>query len=285
MVNYIRMDYLLSRFNKRSEFMNLLDRLERKFGKFAIKRLPMYIVILNLFVYMLNLLDSRYINYLYLIPSRVLKGEIWRLVTYIFIPPMTSMEDVLWLFFAIYFYYIMATGLENEWGSFKFNLYYLLGMIGTTIAAFFIPLPATANFINLSIFLAFAYLYPDYQIYLFFIIPIKIKYLGYISWILIIYELLTVPLIMKFYIIIPILNFFIFFGKDIFVRYKTRGKSVYRRSKYMGTFREKSYFHKCTVCGVTEKDNPDMEFRYCMTCEGHYEYCMEHLKNHEHIKK
>jgi len=53
----------------------------------------------------------------------------------------------------------------------------------------------------------------------------------------------------------------------------------------MGTFREKSYFHKCTVCGVTEKDNPDMEFRYCMTCEGHYEYCMEHLKNHEHIKK
>jgi len=160
MVNYIRMDYLLSRFNKRSEFMNLLDRLERKFGKFAIKRLPMYIVILNLFVYMLNLLDSRYINYLYLIPSRVLKGEIWRLVTYIFIPPMTSMEDV--------FYYIMATGLENEWGSFKFNLYYLLGMIGTTIAAFFIPLPATASFINLSIFLAFAYLYPDYQIYLFF---------------------------------------------------------------------------------------------------------------------
>jgi len=155
--------------------MNLLDRLERKFGKFAIKRLPMYIVILNLFVYMLNLLDSRYINYLYLIPSRVLKGEIWRLVTYIFIPPMTSMEDVLWLFFAIYFYYIMATGLENEWGSFKFNLYYLLGMIGTTIAAFFIPLPATASFINLSIFLAFAYLYPDYQIYLFFIIFIPLS--------------------------------------------------------------------------------------------------------------
>jgi len=162
------------------------------------------------------------------------------------------MEDVLWLFFAIYFYYIMATGLENEWGSFKFNLYYLLGMIGTTIAAFFIPLPATASFINLSIFLAFAYLYPDYQIYLFFIIPIKIKYLGYISWILIIYELLTVPLIMKFYIIIPILNFFIFFGKDIFVRYKTR-ENRYTEEANIWVPSGKSRIFTSVRCAVSRK--------------------------------
>lgn len=265
--------------------MSLLDRLERKFGRFAIRRLPMYIVILNLFVYMLNLLDSNYISFLYLIPSRVLHGEVWRLITYLFIPPMTSMQDVLWLFFAVYFYYMMATGLESEWGSFKFNIYYLIGMIGTTIASFIIQMPATANYINLSIFLAFAYLYPNYQINLFLFIPIKIKYLGYISWIAIAYSLFTAPLIMKLYTIIPIMNFFLFFGKDIFVRYKTRGGSMYRKSRYMGGYREKAFIHKCTVCGITEKDNPDMDFRYCMTCEGNREYCMDHLKNHEHIKE
>lgn len=266
--------------------MSLLDRLERKFGRYAIKGLPMHIVALNMLVYLLNWVQLTYterslIPYLVLEPSLILKGEVWRLVSYIFIPPMTS---ILWILFTLYFYYIVGTGLEHEWGSFKFNIYYFIGMIGTTVFAFITQTSATAVYLNLSVLLAFAYLFPNFGFNLFMFIPIKVKYLGWLAWIGIGYSVLSLPLEQKLYPIIPVLNFFLFFGKDIFIRYKTRGHSIYRKSKYQLSSREKPYMHKCTVCGITDKDDYKMEFRYCTTCEGDYEYCMEHLKNHEHIK-
>jgi membrane associated rhomboid family serine protease len=264
--------------------MNLLDKLERKFGRFAIKGLPLYIVSLNMFVFLLTLIQVEFLQYLILVPSLVLKGEVWRLVTYIFIPPQISYSGIPWILFALYLYFIFASGLEHEWGSFKFNIYYFIGMLGTTVAAFIIPIPATSSFIDLSIFLAFAYLYPDYEIRIFMIIPVKVKYLGWLSWAYIIFQLIVYPWIGKLYVIIPILNFFLFFGKDIYIRYKTRGSSIYRKRKYREGYRKKQYVHKCTVCGITEKDNPDMDFRYCLSCEGSYEYCMDHLKSHEHKK-
>ncbi|NMB34395.1 MAG: rhomboid family intramembrane serine protease [Clostridium sp.] len=265
--------------------MNLIDRLERKFGKYAIRNLPMYICGLNLLVYLLGLLDTNIYRHIFLIPQLVIKGEVWRLITYVFIPPETSYSSIIWILFILYFYYTMSTTLENEWGSFRFNIYYFAGMLGTTIASFIFQIPATAVFINLSIFLAFAHLYPEYRIYIFMLIPIKIKYLGWLSWAFIGYKLIVYPPFMKVYVLIPIINFFLFFAKDIYMEYRTKGNAAYRRRKFKGSHKEKLYIHKCTVCGITEKDDPNMEFRYCLTCEGNYEYCMEHLKNHEHIRK
>src|SRR5690606_20929694 len=127
--------------------MKWIDRLERKFGRYAIKNLMTYIVILNAVVYMLMMIPgTNLLNKFVLEPSLVLKGEIWRLITYIFIPPSTS---PIFIIFVLYFYYMIGSNLENEWGSFRFNLYYFLGMLGTTIATFITGGGATPLYINL----------------------------------------------------------------------------------------------------------------------------------------
>ena len=170
--------------------MNWLNKLERKFGKYSIKNLMLYIASLNFLVYLLIMVDqSNNIVYkLMLKPELILKGEVWRLITFIFIPPNTS---AFFIIFALYFYYIAGRGLEHEWGSFKLNVYYLFGILGTIIASFITKGSATATYLNLSLFLAFARLYPDYEVLLFFVIPIKIKYFAYFNWFIIIGAIIT----------------------------------------------------------------------------------------------
>lgn len=193
--------------------MKWIDKLERKFGRYAIKNLMTYIVILNAVVYMFMMIPGvNIIDKLMLDPSLVLKGEIWRLVTYIFIPPSAS---PIFIVFVLYFYYIIGSNLENEWGSFRFNLYYFLGMIGTTIAAFITKGGATPTYINLSLFLAFAHLYPDFQVMLFFILPIKVKYLAWLDWIVIAYSVIFEPVPYKVAAVVSVINFLIFFGPDV----------------------------------------------------------------------
>lgn len=271
--------------------MNLLDKLERKFHKYAIKNLMFHIIVLNMIVFILHLFQPEVTSYFYLIPSRIMHGEVWRLITYVFIPPVLGRSNIIWIIFILNLYYIIGTGLEHEWGSFKFNLFYLVGMIGTTIASFIIShfvgdLAATATFLNLSLFLAFARLFPNFEILIFFLIPVKIKYLAWIQWFFLgaVILLPFFPLILKVSAIVSIMNYFLFFGKDIIMNSRARSSSVYRKTKFKLSIPQKDHMHKCTVCGITEKDDSLMEFRYCMTCEGRYEYCMEHLKNHEHIK-
>ncbi len=262
--------------------MNWLDKLERKFGFLAIKGLMTYIIGATALVYLLMLSNPQNIEKLVLIPSKVLEGEVWRLFSYIFIPPTTS---VFWIIFILYFYYMVGSGLEQEWGSFKFNIYYLIGMIATTIAAFAFGGIATAVYLNLSLFLAFAYLYPDFEILLFFILPVKVKYLAWFNWILIGYTVIFEPLPLKVMAAASVANYFVFFGKDIITRTKTTRQSYQNRKRLMADIPKNFTIHRCTICGITEKDDPKMEFRYCSTCEGDYEYCMVHLKAHEHIKE
>lgn len=194
--------------------MRWFDKLERKIGHRAIKGLMMYVVVLNLAVYLLQILvpSGRLYSKLILMPSLVLKGEIWRLITYIFIPPSAS---PIFIIFVLYFYYIIGNSLEQEWGSFKFNLYYLIGMIGTTIAAFITGLGTTGTYLNLSLFLAFAQLYPDHELLLFFILPVKVKYLAWFNWAVIGFTLLFEPLPLKAAAVASIVNYFIFFSDDI----------------------------------------------------------------------
>lgn len=262
--------------------MKWLDKLERKYSKYSIRGLMTYIVGISGFVFLLNMLDTTgtYIEKLMLIPALVMRGQIWRLITYIFIPPKAS---VLFIIFALYLYYMIGTALEQEWGSFRFNMYYFIGMIGTTIAAFVTGGAVTSTYLNLSLFLAFAKLYPDYEILLFLVLPVKMKYLAWFNWILIGYTVLFNPLIsLKVAAVVSLLNYFVFFGKDILTRSK-RTRTVYNnRRRFQDNIPIKTNFHRCEICGITETDNPNMEFRYCSTCKGLHEYCMDHLRNHEH---
>lgn len=264
--------------------MKWLDNLERKLGKYYIKNLMFYVIILNAFVYMLTFMTGSYslINKLTLSPNAVLNGEVWRLITFVFIPPITS---IIWIAFTLYFYYMAGNGLEHAWGGFKFNVYYLVGIVSTIVISFATGSVATGTLINLSLFLAFAREFPDMELLIFFIIPVKVKYLGYINWAIIIFNLVMTPGIGgKLLVLAPVANFIIFFGKDIINGGASRTKSYSRKQKYKSHLEVVGPRHKCTVCGITDKDDPNMEFRYCSKCNGHYGYCMNHIRNHEHIK-
>lgn len=262
--------------------LSWLDRLERRFGRFAIKGLMSYVVGLNAFVYLMAYIAPEGVSKLVLIPELVMKGEVWRLVTFIFIPPETT---ILWIFFILYFYYLVGSSLEHEWGSFRFNIYYLIGIIGTAASAFITSGGATAVYLNLSLFLAFARLFPDFQLLLFFILPVKVKYLAWVDWAFIAYTVLTGDFPVKMAAVVSVINYFIFFGRDIITRTKSNRQAYYNRRRFNVNLPKDFTIHRCVVCGKTEKDDPKMDFRYCADCEGDYEYCMDHLHTHEHIKK
>jgi len=264
--------------------VNWLDRLERRFGHIAVRGLATYIVALNAAVYILKYIDpsGNFLSKLDLQPAMIMKGEVWRLITYIFIPPETS---PIWIVFVLYLYYLVGMGLEQEWGSFRLNVYYLIGMLATTIAAFITGFSATAVYLNLSMFLAFAAVYPDYRILLFFILPIKVKYIAWLNWVYIVFTVIVMPIPFKAAAAASVVNYIIFFGRDIIKCSRARSSAYYNKRRFMSEIQIKSTMHRCSICGKTERDDPRMDFRYCADCEGDYEYCMDHLYTHEHIKK
>jgi hypothetical protein len=211
--------------------LNWLNQLERKYRKYAISNLIVYIIALNALVFFVDFVLPRgaAVDLLVLYPDRVLQGEIWRLVTYIFIPPSFS---PFWIIFVLYFYYLVGTGLEQAWGAFRFNLYYLLGMVGTTVAAFITGAGYTGVYLNLSLFLAFAHLYPDFQLLLFFILPVKIKYLAWLNWALLGGTVLLGALPHKIAAVAAVINFFIFFGKDIYRDIKLKRQVRRNRKRF-----------------------------------------------------
>jgi len=257
-----------------------LNKLERKYGKHAIHGLMKYIVAANLAVFLLNVISPGLAENLMLIPEAVMAGQVWRIFTFILIPPATS---AFWILFTLYFYYIIGMGLEQAWGSFKFNIYYLVGMIATIIVSLIGGSPATGTFINLTLFLAFASIYPNHEVLLFFILPVKMKYLAIFDAVLLAQQFIMGGVGIKLMILASLANYFIFFGKDFIELFKTK-KKVKKNKERFKVIEMKDYVrHRCTVCGITERDDPNMEFRYCSKCSGHKEYCMNHLKNHEHI--
>lgn len=206
--------------------MNWLYKLERKFGRFGITNLMLYVVTTMLFVAIFDMVIGFPLSHWFsLIPSLVAQGQIWRLITFIFLPPAST---PLALVLSLYFYYIMGSTLERVWGTFRFNLYYLFGIVGCILAGL-ISGYGTNMYLNLSLFLAFAYLFPDHQVLLFYIIPIKMKYLAYLDWAIFAFDLLTGSWPAKVAIIASLINFFIFFGPDILDRIRRRrGNNVQR---------------------------------------------------------
>ena len=193
--------------------MNWLDKLERKLGRFALPGLMRVVVVGMALVFCCELLFPQAMleYYLYFSPALIAQGQVWRIFTFIFLPPQSSL---LFIVFALYFYYFIGNALENEWGSFRFTLYYLLGVVGTIIAGLLTG-GATNSYLNLSLFFAFAALYPNMQVLLFFFIPIKIKWLAYLDAALFAYQFLLGTWQTRAAILASLLNFLIFFGPNV----------------------------------------------------------------------
>lgn len=230
-------------------------------------------------------------------PALVLQGEWWRVLTFAFIPPDLS---ILAVFFFLFYYWIGST-LERHWGKMRFTVFYLSGIIFTIIyglvltavmsASTGIPmkeLPIVnidAQYVNLSLFLAFATIFPDMQIRLFFIIPIKIKWLAIVDLVFLIGPMLFPPYsIASFAPLIALGNYFLFFGGELFKSFKRGAKkaTIPFKQTIRNVREQRGYTHKCAVCGVTDTDNPNIEFRYCSLCNGYQCYCSEHIFKHEH---
>lgn len=273
--------------------MNLLNRLERKLGKYAIPNLMYYVVILyaiGMFVQMFA--PMFYIQYLMLDASAILRGQIWRIITFMIWPPSSS------LFFnllAIYLYYNLGITLERVWGTFRFNVYFFMGILGHVLAALLIYLLTgnvyllTTDYLNFSLFFAFAATFPDMQFYLFFAIPIKAKWLAIFDGAYFLYGLMFGGMADRIAIIMSLLNFLLYFLMTRGGKYNP--KEIRRKQQFHAQMREASqppkqgWRHRCAVCGRTDVDDPNLVFRYCSKCEGDYEYCQDHLYTHQHVTR
>lgn len=277
-------------------FINRVDGFCARHPRFGIHNLMLYIVIGNAIVWIFSLMDTSglFTAYLVFSPYHILHGQIWRLVTFVLVPSNSG----IWLFIWLYFYYFIGSSLEREWGSGQFTIYYISGMVFAAVfgmIVYFITgvsYGMTARYINLSMFFAFATLYPDTRVLLFFIIPIKIKWLAYLDAALFAVEVLTGSLPMNLLPIVAVVNYFLFCGGWLFDMFSServrqrknssRFKSEIHRIEYDRSSRR--YNRRCEVCGKTDTDFPDMEFRYCSRCSGYHCYCMEHINNHIHVK-
>lgn len=275
---------------------NWLDKMERRFGRYAIRNLTMYLLAGYAIGYLLSFTMPQLLTYFTLEPALILKGQVWRLLSWVIIPPN---DNIIFVIFMMLLYYSLGNTLESYWGAFRYNVYIFSGILFTVIGAFIVngliggitgfgSLYST-YYINMSIFLACASIMPDYQLLLYGIIPIKMKWLAVLDVVLLAVDAVQGGLIIRIVIIASLLNFIIFF----FCNRNLRGhspKQAARRKKFQKQIsRPQNQYaggakHRCAVCGRTELDDSTLEFRYCSKCNGNYEYCQDHLFTHEHVK-
>ena len=283
--------------------MNWIDKLERKFGRFGVENLTMYVIICYVVGYFLAYFNPSLLSLLSLEPALILRGQIWRIITWVIYPP--SMSNVLWFVIAIvFFYYPIGTSLERTWGSFRYTLYLFSGILFSVIGAFILYFITGAYgigslfntyYISLSVFLAYALSYPDMQILLWFVIPIKMKWMAIVYGVMVLYDMITYLRMGLWVYVVPIiaslLNFVLFFFSTRNMQ-RYNPKEVHRRREFKKAVAQSRVNpatggitkHKCAICGRTEKDDPNLEFRFCSKCNGNYEYCQDHLFTHQHVK-
>ncbi len=281
---------------------SFLNKMERKFGRFAIPNLTLYIIGTYILGYVIRLTSRYVLGYLYLDPNAILHGQVWRLVSWILIPPGSL--DLLTIL-VLWFYYSIGATLERTWGTFRYNVYIFSGILFTIIGAFVLygisyaiggAAFAESNshtyssafstyYISLSIILGFAITYPDMQVLLMFLIPIKIKWMGILYVAYIVYDMIKLDWASRVVILSSLLNVLIYFLSTRNL-HRVNPKEIHRRQAYRQQTRRPAGVtkHKCAVCGRTELDSPELEFRFCSKCQGNYEYCQEHLFTHEHKK-
>lgn len=224
--------------------MKRLARLEHKYGRYAIKNLTLFIAALNLLVFFLEIMGLNAQNALMLNPKKIVEGfQIWRLISFIFIPETLSL---LWILFSVYLIYMLGASLERYWGTFRLNVYYLVGILGSIIGAFIVYFfvgggSMTGYYLNMSLFLAYATLFPEQEFLIFFVLPIKVKYLGIIDavflFISIVFAIINGAWYQAVSIIVAFINYFIFFGGDFTNWIKLKRQVAKNRKRFFSQVR------------------------------------------------
>ncbi len=278
--------------------MQRIDRYCALHPRFGIKNLILYIIIGNAALWLFGMIDTT--NTLRTLLSFsaeaiFLKGQVWRLVTFILVP---SGGSSLLFFITLYFYYFIGNTLEQYWGKGKFTIYYLCGMLFNIIFGILVWLltgrdvTVTTLYINLSMFFAFATLFPETRVLLFFIIPVKIKWLAYFDAALFLFAVITTSFPANLLPIVAILNYLLFCGGWLIdfvrpARFQQKKKTVdFKKAakKYNQEQAKKPYTRKCEVCGRTDVSDPNLEFRFCSKCGGYHCFCIDHINSHVHFK-
>ena len=274
----------------------------------------LYIAIGSAVVYVMGMMGrfAGLYDLLYFDRGLILQGQIWRLFTY----PLTygyGDPNMLLVGIGLLCYYSLGQAVENLWGTFRFNLFYFCGVVLQDIFCMIFGGEALVSYLNLSLLLSYATLYPHSQFRLFFIIPIKAWVLGLVYIVLTLYDVWMITAMGYFpfslYPLVALLNYFLFFGKGVLnlipITWKANFMSLFRRrpktsgdaprpkvvpfptaGSYEATVAtvKAPYTHKCTICGRTDVSNPELEFRYCSRCNGYHCYCQEHISNHTHVQ-
>lgn len=261
----------------------LLARLERRIGNLAIPRLPYVIAVTSAVVFALNMMRPGFMLQLMLFPQLVAAGQVWRLITWIFIPPTTSL---LWTVFMILFYASIGTALEHEWGSFKLNVYYLIGIVGTIIGSFAFGVPMSAEYLHATIFFAFATLFPDHQFLLFFIVPVRAKWLALLTVAALAFGAWKGSTPDRIAMGLALANYFLFFTPTLIELARGAGRvaaAERRRAAMRDDDREARPVRKCKICGLTD-DDEGADLRVCTcqeVCGGKPTvYCLPHARSH-----
>ncbi|MEM6855608.1 MAG: hypothetical protein AAF593_14470 [Planctomycetota bacterium] len=261
--------------------MKWTQQLERKLGRFALPHLTLGIIAVQVITFLAGVSNPAIISGMVLDSRLVLDGEWWRMLTFMMVPP--SMSPI-WALIAWYVLYLTGGGLENAIGTPKYNLYWLIGYVASVAAAFAVPgAPVSNGFLVTSVFLAFAVLYPDFEFLLFFILPVKVKWLALLSAaffaFIAIAGIATGAWAGPAMVGAAVLNFMIFFGPELLRRIK-RGHNHMRRQRD-AIAAQNEPFHRCSVCGITDISHPHAEFRYNPEEKGTVCYCLDHLPDGE----
>ena len=285
--------------------------LRRRFERFCFrnrdKGIPNLMLFISLGTALVNLMslitDSNILYYwLYFDRELILQGQVWRLNSY----PLTyDAGNLLLTAISLLCYYSLGRAMENVWGTLRFNLFNLSGVVLMDVYSMIFGCQADVYYLNLSLFLSYATMYPDSQFLLFFIIPIKAWIFALLDLIIVIAGLITYPFPYNLYSVISIANNILFFGKDVRnvipVSWRANARRLFRRKPKQqkpkvvpfpnaGSYEASTasprapYTHRCTICGRTDVSDPDLEFRYCSRCKGYYCYCIDHINNHSHIE-
>lgn len=276
--------------------MKFFNKMERKFGRYAIPNLTKYIIITYIIGYALYYMSAAVpiLSYLTLEPGLILQGQVWRLLTWVLIPPGSPN---LFTIIMLLCYYQLGTALEQTWGRFRYNVYIFFGILMTIVGAFILYVVMggvigfggafSTYYVSLSIFLGFALTYPNMRMMLYFVIPIKIKYLAILDLVYLAYSMYRGNWGIRVVIICSLMNVIVFFLMTRNYQ-RVNPKEIHRKRDFQKAMSKGQASnistHKCAICGRTEKDDPNLEFRFCSKCKGNYEYCQDHLFTHEHIR-
>ena len=272
----------------------------------GIPNLMLYIVMGTAIVYLMSEMAGNFVLYNLLVFDRaaILQGQVWRLITY----PLTyHVDSVLLMLISCFCYYSIGRAMENIWGTLRFNLFYLTGVIMMDVYCLIFGGRASVTYLNLSLFLSYATLFPDSQFLLFFIIPVKARLFALVDLAIVVLDLVSYPFPYNLFSVISLANYFLFFGPDVLnvlpQSWRINARRLFKKKASAsrqeqpkvipfdaGSYQASKaapkapYTHRCTICGRTDVDSPDMEFRYCSRCKGYHCYCQEHISNHSHIQ-